>query len=198
MDKQEEKQKVSVAENLLQQLIDENSLTLPEVQELSKKLQKVNSGAQKKKEENNKALMDFISNKIKIKEYLDQSESNSVILVKATQKILSKNQPNQKQEKGEIKTNQNSKSLYKVETQNLVEKMNKEGDKYFSENEDNLSVYFESLSNDKLESNEIPFYTMISYPKEKKANFFFKSKGKMNMRFSQVEYLCNPDNCIYF
>ena len=106
MDKQEEKQKVSVAENLLQQLIDENSLTLPEVQELSKKLQKVNSGAQKKKEENKKALMDFISNKIKIKEYLDQSESNSVILVKATQKILSKNQPNQKQEKGEIKTNQ--------------------------------------------------------------------------------------------
>lgn len=197
MDKQEEKQKVSVAENLLQQLIDENSLTLPEVQELSKKLQKVNSGAQKKKEENKKALMDFISNKIKIKEYLDQSESNSVILVKATQKILSKNQPNQKQEKGEIKTNQNSKSLYKVETQNLVEKMNKEGDKYFSENEDNLSVYFESLSNDKLESNEIPFYTMISYPKEKKANFFFKSKGKMNMRFSQVEYLCNPDNGIF-
>ena len=169
MDKQEEKQKVSVAENLLQQLIDENSLTLPEVQELSKKLQKVNSGAQKKKEENKKALMDFISNKIKIKEYLDKSESNSVILVKATQKILSKNQPNQKQEKGEIKTNQNSKSLYKVETQNLVEKMNKEGDKYFSENEDNLSVYFESLSNDKLESNEIPFYTMISYPKEKKS-----------------------------
>ncbi len=98
MDKQIEKTKVAEAEKLLQELLDQNSLTLHEVQELSKKLQKSNSGPQKKKEENKKALSDFVSNKPKIKEYLDQDESNSVILGKASQKILSKNQPKQEKE----------------------------------------------------------------------------------------------------
>jgi len=47
MDKQTEKTKVAEAEKLLQDLLDQNSLTIKEVQELSKKLQKVNSDAQK-------------------------------------------------------------------------------------------------------------------------------------------------------
>ena len=54
MDKQAEKNKVTEAEKLLQELIDQNSLTINEVQDLSKKLQKVNSDAQKKKEKRKK------------------------------------------------------------------------------------------------------------------------------------------------
>ncbi len=197
MDKQTEKTKVAEAEKLLQELLDENSLTLHEVQELSKKLQKSNSGPQKKKEENKKALSDFVSNKPKIKEYLDQDESNSVILGKASQKILSKNQPKQEKEPDNNTTAKPNNSSFTAKNKNLAEIFNKEGEKYFNENGDNLFVYFESLTKDKLEQNEVPFYTMVYYPKEKKVTFYLKSKGKLDMSFSQVDYLCNPDNNIF-
>ena len=197
MDKQTEKTKVAEAEKLLQELLDQNSLTLHEVQELSKKLQKSNSGPQKKKEENKKALSDFVSNKPKIKEYLDQDESNSVILGKASQKILSKNQPKQEKEPENNTTAKPNNSSFTVKNKNLAEIVNKEGEKYFNENVDNLFVYFESLTRDKLEPNEVPFYTMVYYPKEKKVTFYLKSKGKLDMSFSQVDYLCNPDNNIF-
>ena len=197
MDKQTEKTKVAEAEKLLQELLDENSLTLHEVQELSKKLQKSNSGPQKKKEENKKALSDFVSNKPKIKEYLDQDESNSVILGKASQKILSKNQPKQEKEPENNTTAKPNNSSFTAKNKNLAEIFNKEGEKYFNENGDNLFVYFESLTKDKLEPNEVPFYTMVYYPKEKKVTFYLKSKGKLDMSFSQVDYLCNPDNNIF-
>ena len=197
MDKQIEKTKVAEAEKLLQELLDQNSLTLHEVQELSKKLQKSNSGPQKKKEENKKALSDFVSNKPKIKEYLDQDESNSVILGKASQKILSKNQPKQEKEPDNNTTAKPNNSSFTAKNKNLAEIVNKEGEKYFNENVDNLFVYFESLTRDKLEPNEVPFYTMVYYPKEKKVTFYLKSKGKLNMSFSQVDYLCNPDNNIF-
>lgn len=197
MDKQTEKTKVAEAEKLLQELLDENSLTLHEVQELSKKLQKSNSGPQKKKEENKKALSDFVSNKPKIKEYLDQDESNSVILGKASQKILSKNQPKQEKEPENNTTAKPNNSSFTAKNKNLAEIFNKEGEKYFNENGDNLFVYFESLTKDKLEQNEVPFYTMVYYPKEKKVTFYLKSKGKLDMSFSQVDYLCNPDNNIF-
>ena len=197
MDKQTEKTKVAEAEKLLQELLDQNSLTLHEVQELSKKLQKSNSGPQKKKEENKKALSDFVSNKPKIKEYLDQDESNSVILGKASQKILSKNQPKQEKEPENNTTAKPNNSSFIAKNKNLAEIVNKEGEKYFNENVDNLFVYFESLTRDKLEPNEVPFYTMVYYPKEKKVTFYLKSKGKLDMSFSQVDYLCNPDNNIF-
>ena len=197
MDKQTEKTKVAEAEKLLQELLDQNSLTLHEVQELSKKLQKSNSGPQKKKEENKKALSDFVSNKPKIKEYLDQDESNSVILGKASQKILSKNQPKQEKEPENNTTTKPNNSSFTAKNKNLAEIVNKEGEKYFNENVDNLFVYFESLTRDKLEPNEVPFYTMVYYPKEKKVTFYLKSKGKLDMSFSQVDYLCNPDNNIF-
>jgi len=198
MDKQAEKNKIAEAEKILQELVDQNSLTLHEVQELSKKLQKVNSDATKKKEENKKALSDFISNKIKIKEYLDKDQSNSVILGKAAQKILSKNQPKQEKEPGDKnKAAKTSKTLFIVKYKNLPEIFNKEGEKYFHENEDNLFVYFESLTKDKLDQNEVPFYTMIYYPKDKKVLFYLKRKGKLDMSFSQVDYLCNPENNIF-
>ena len=197
MDKQTEKTKVAEAEKLLQELLDQNSLTLHEVQELSKKLQKSNSGPQKKKEENKKALSDFVSNKPKIKEYLDQDESNSVILGKASQKILSKNQPKQEKEPDNNTTAKPNNSSFTAKNKNLAEIINKEGEKYFNENVDNLFVYFESLTRDKLEPNEVPFYTMVYYPKEKKVTFYLKSKGKLDMSFSQVDYLCNPDNNIF-
>ena len=198
MDKQTEKNKVAEAEKLLQELLDQNSLTFHEIQELSKKLQKVNSDAQKKKEENKKALADFISNKTKLKEYLDQDEYNSVILAKASQKILSKNQPKKEEDAENKNTNtKTSKSLFNVKNKNLVEIFNKEGEDYFKDNGDNLFIYFESLTKDKLEQNEVPFYTMIYYPKEKKATFYFKNKGKINMSFSQVDFLCNEGNKIF-
>jgi len=197
MDKQTEKTKVAEAEKLLQELLDQNSLTLHEVQELSKKLQKSNSGPQKKKEENKKALSDFVSNKPKIKEYLDQDESNSIILGKASQKILSKNQPKQEKEPENNTTAKPNNSSFTAKNKNLAEIVNKEGEKYFNENVDNLFVYFESLTRDKLEPNEVPFYTMVYYPKEKKVTFYLKSKGKLDMSFSQVDYLCNPDNNIF-
>ena len=197
MDKQIEKTKVAEAEKLLQELLDQNSLTLHEVQELSKKLQKSNSGPQKKKEENKKALSDFVANKPKIKEYLDQDESNSVILGKASQKILSKNQPKQEKEPDNNTTAKPNNSSFTAKNKNLAEIVNKEGEKYFNENADNLFVYFESLTRDKLEPNEVPFYTMVYYPKEKKVTFYLKSKGKLDMSFSQVDYLCNPDNNIF-
>jgi hypothetical protein len=197
MDKQIEKTKVAEAEKLLQELLDQNSLTLHEVQELSKKLQKSNSGPQKKKEENKKALSDFVANKPKIKEYLDQDESNSVILGKASQKILSKNQPKQEKEPDNNTTAKPNNSSFTAKNKNLAEIVNKEGEKYFNENVDNLFVYFESLTRDKLEPNEVPFYTMVYYPKEKKVTFYLKSKGKLDMSFSQVDYLCNPDNNIF-
>ena len=197
MDKQTEKTKVAEAEKLLQELLDQNSLTLHEVQELSKKLQKSNSGPQKKKEENKKALSDFVSNKQKIKEYLDQDESNSVILGKASQKILSKNQPKPEKEPENNTTAKPCNISFTAKNKNLAEIVNKEGEKYFNENVDNLFVYFESLTRDKLEPNEVPFYTMVYYPKEKKVLFYLKSKGKLDMSFSQVDYLCNPDNNIF-
>jgi len=197
MDKQTEKTKVAEAEKLLQELLDQNSLTLHEVQELSKKLQKSNSGPQKKKEENKKALSDFVSNKPKIKEYLDQDESNSIILGKASQKILSKNQPKPEKEPENNTTAKPCNISFIAKNKNLAEIVNKEGEKYLNENVDNLFVYFESLTRDKLEPNEVPFYTMVYYPKEKKVTFYLKSKGKLDMSFSQVDYLCNPDNNIF-
>ncbi len=79
----------------------------------------------------------------------------------------------------------------------MAEIVNKEGEKYFNENVDNLFVYFESLTRDKLEPNEVPFYTMVYYPKEKKVTFYLKSKGKLDMSFSQVDYLCNSGSNIF-
>ena len=198
MDKQAEKNKVTEAEKLLQELIDQNSLTINEVQDLSKKLQKVNSDAQKKKEENKKALSDFLSKKPKIKEYFDQDESNSVILGKAAQKILSKNQskPAQDKENNDVVA-KTPKSLFKIENKNLAEIPKNEIEKYFKDNGDNLIIYFESLSKDKLEVNEIPLYTMVYYPKEKKVLFYFKEKDKSDVSFAQVDYLCNSENHIF-
>ena len=198
MDKQTEKNKVAQAEKLLQELVDQNTLTLKEVQELSKKLQKANSDAQKKKLENKKALEDFVSDKPKIKEYLSQDEINSVILGKASQKILSKNQPKQTQDKEDNNTNTKvSNCSFKVENKNLADMFNKEGEKCFKENEDNLFIFFESLTKDKLEQNELPFYTMVYYPKDKKVTFYFKNKEKIDMSFSQVDYLCNSGSNIF-
>jgi hypothetical protein len=198
MDKQTEKNKVFEAEKLLQELLDQNSITLKEIQELSKKLQKVNSDAQKKKEENQKALDDYISNKPKIKEYLSQNELNLVILGKASQKILSKNQPKTNQDKEDNNNNVKAqKCPFKLENKNLAEIYVKEGEKYFKENIDDLFIYFETLTKDKLEVNEIPFYTMAFFPKEKKVIFYFQNKGKIDLSFSQVDYLCDSGSNIF-
>ena len=53
------------------------------------------------------------------------------------------------------------------------------------------------MTKDKLEKNELPLYSMIFYPKDKKIIFYIKSKGKLDLSFSQVDYLCDPDDSIF-
>ena len=96
---EEDKAQVAEAESFLQKLLDENRLTLPQVQELFKKLQKASTNANSKKiADFRKDLSDFIQDKPEIKEYLEKSESNQSILIKAAQKISSKSQPKPTQE----------------------------------------------------------------------------------------------------
>ena len=49
MSKQSEKIKVEEAEKLLQELLDQNAISLHEIQDLSKKLQKFNMSTPKRK-----------------------------------------------------------------------------------------------------------------------------------------------------
>lgn len=188
-----DKAQVAEAESFLQKLLDENRLTLPQVQELLKKLQKASTNANSKKiADFKKDLSDFIQDKPEIKEYLEKSESNQSILIKAAQKISSKSQPKPTQENAQ-NSNQTKtkKSAYKVEKKNLIQIFNKEVEK--NVNPDNLYVYFEMLSNNKIDEKEVPFFTMIFLPKEKKITVYLKTKEKMNLSFAQVDYLSNEN-----
>ena len=188
-----DKAQVAEAESFLQKLLDENRLTLPQVQELFKKLQKASTNANSKKiADFKKDLSDFIQDKPEIKEYLEKSESNQSILIKAAQKISSKSQPKPTQENAQ-NSNQTKtkKSAYKVEKKNLIQIFNKEVEK--NVNPDNLYVYFEMLSNNKIDEKEVPFFTMIFLPKEKKITVYLKTKEKMNLSFAQVDYLSNEN-----
>ena len=195
MDKQKEKTLVAEAEKLLQELLDKNSLTFAQLQELSKKLQKVNSNNNKKMEENKKDLSKYISDKPELKEYLEKDEQNKVILAKAAQKVLSKSQPKPTQNDTPKKENAKTpKGLFKVEKGNLIELFKEEE---FKKNVDNLYAYFETLSKEKADVNEVPFFSMIFFPKDKIVYFYLKNKNIMNLSFSQVDYLCTPGNELF-
>ena len=194
MDKQKEKELVSESEKFLVQLLEEKKLSLPQLQQLSKKLQKVNSANSKKMAENKKELSDFISYKIELKEYLEKEEQNKVILAKAAQKVLSKSQPKPTQNDTEKTPQPVQNSIFKVEKKNLIEIFQKQE---FKNNLDNLYIYFEMLYKEKINSNDVPFFSMIFFPKEKKINFYLKNKDKMNLSFSQVDYLCNSGNDLF-
>jgi hypothetical protein len=195
MDKQKEKTLVAEAEKLLQELLDKNSLTFAQLQELSKKLQKVNSNNNKKMEENKKDLSKYISDKPELKEYLEKDEQNKVILAKAAQKVLSKSQPKPTQNDTPKKENAKTpKGLFKVEKGNLIELFKEEE---FKKNIDNLYAYFETLSKEKADVNEVPFFSMIFFPKDKIVYFYLKNKNIMNLSFSQVDYLCTPGNELF-
>jgi hypothetical protein len=195
MDKQKEKTLVAEAEKLLQELLDKNSLTFAQLQELSKKLQKVNSNNNKKMEENKKDLSKYVSDKPELKEYLEKDEQNKVILAKAAQKVLSKSQPKPTQNDTPKKENAKTpKGLFKVEKGNLIELFKEEE---FKKNEDNLYAYFETLSKEKADVNEVPFFSMIFFPKDKIVYFYLKNKNIMNLSFSQVDYLCTPGNELF-
>ena len=195
MDKQKEKELVAESEKFLLQLLEEKKLSLPQLQQLSKKLQKVNSANSKKMAENKKELSDFISDKIELKEYLEKEEQNKVILAKAAQKVLSKSQPKPTQNDTEKTITQPvPNSIFKVEKKNLIEIFQKQE---FKNNLDNLYVYFEMLYKEKVNSNDVPFFSMIFFPKEKKINFHLKNKDKVNLSFSQVDYLCNSGNDLF-
>ena len=195
MDKQKEKTLVAEAEKFLQELLDTNKLTFAQLQELSKKLQKVNSNNNKKMEENKKELSAFVSDKPELKDYLEKDEQNKVILAKAAQKILSKAQPKPTQDDTPKKDNTKvPKGLFKVEKGNLIELFKKEE---FKKNVDNLYAYFETLSKEKADVNEVPFFSMIFFPKDKIVYFYLKNKDIMNLSFSQVDYLCTPGNELF-
>lgn len=195
MDKQKEKSLVAEAETFLNQLIESNKITIPQMQTLLKKLQKVTNLNNKKIEEDKKDLSEFIKDKNEIKEFLEKDDSNYLILSKAAQKVTSKSQPQQENTgKAAPKKTQN---LYKFIKKDLIEAFNKEGEKYFKDNLDNLFVYFENLSKDKLELNNVPLFTMTYFPKEKKINFYLKCNKKMDLNFSQVDYLCNTSKEIF-
>ena len=116
MDKQKEKTLVSEAETFLQKLIDENTLTIAQIQDLSKLLQKVNTPNNKKIVENKKNLSDYLQDKNVLKEFLEKDEKNYIILAKAAQKILSKKQsqtiPDKPDKKAETK---NTKNVFKFD-----------------------------------------------------------------------------------
>ena len=195
MDKQKEKTLVAEAEKFLQELLDTNKLTFAQLQELSKKLQKVNSNNNKKMEENKKELSKFVSDKPELKDYLEKDEQNKVILAKAAQKVLSKAQPKPTQDDTPKKDNTKvPKGLFKVEKGNLIELFKKEE---FKKNVDNLYAYFETLSKEKADVNEVPFFSMIFFPKDKIVYFYLKNKDIMNLSFSQVDYLCTPGNELF-
>ena len=183
------------AEKLLQKLLDELSLTIPQIEELLKKLQKANSANIKKIEEAKKDLLDYIENKGEIKEFLEKKESNQLTLMKAAQKIISKSKSNQTPEtNGKKKEKKIQYSGYNIETDNMIDMFNKEGGKKC--NCDNLYIYFEMLSKFKTES-VVPFFTMIYLPKEKKINLYLAHKGILNLSFAQVDYLCDTKNQLF-
>jgi len=195
MDKQKEKALVAEAEKFLQELLDKNNLTFAQLQELSKKLQKVNSNNNKKMEENKKELSTYVSDKPELKDYLEKDEQNKVILAKATQKVLSKSQPKPTQNDTPQKDNTKTpKGLFKVDKGNLIELFKKEE---FSKDADNLYAYFETLSKEKIDANEVPFFSMIFFPKDKIVYFYLKNKDIMNLSFSQVDYMCTPGNELF-
>jgi len=195
MDKQKEKALVAEAEKFLQELLDKNNLTFAQLQELSKKLQKVNSNNNKKMEENKKELSAYVSDKPELKDYLEKDEQNKVILAKATQKVLSKSQPKPTQNDTPQKDNTKTpKGLFKVDKGNLIELFKKEE---FSKDADNLYAYFETLSKEKIDANEVPFFSMIFFPKDKIVYFYLKNKDIMNLSFSQVDYMCTPGNELF-
>lgn len=195
MDKQKEKALVTEAEKFLQELLDKNNLTFAQLQELSKKLQKVNSNNNKKMEENKKELSAYVSDKPELKDYLEKDEQNKVILAKATQKVLSKSQPKPTQNDTPQKDNTKTpKGLFKVDKGNLIELFKKEE---FSKDAENLYAYFETLSKEKIDANEVPFFSMIFFPKDKIVYFYLKNKDIMNLSFSQVDYMCTPGNELF-
>lgn len=189
-----DKAQVSEAEKLLQKLLDENLITLSQIQELLKKLQKATSTNNKKIAESKKDLFDYVDDKQELKEFLEKNESNQIILIKAAQKINSKNQSKQKQENNDEKNeeqNKAKKSAFQIEKNNMLELFKKEGEKDKTIKLESLYVYFENLSKQKIEMNDVPFFTMVFFPKEKRINLYIKIKDKMNLSFAQVDYLSN-------
>lgn len=197
MDKLKEKELVAEAEIFLQQLIENNKLSLSDITKLFQKLQKVLSKNAKNINDRKKELSDFIANKNEIKEFLEKDELNYQILTKAAQKISSKSQPQPVPDPEKKGDNKKSQNLFKVEKKDLIQLFNKEEEKYFIENSDKLFLYFEELSKDKLEVNHVPFFTMAYLPKEKTIYFYLKSNEKMDLSFSQVDYLCNSSNELF-
>ena len=189
MDKQKEKELVTEAEKFLQELIDQSKVSIVEIKQLCQKLQKVISQNNKNIIDNKKDLFNFIKDKNEIKEFLEKEESNYSILTKAAQKISSKNQPQQTKDPDKQTEAKNNQNIFKIEKKDMIQ-IFKEGRTDFSENKENLYVYFENLSNLKLEPKKVPLFTMTYFPNEKIIYFYLNSKGKINLSFDKVDYLC--------
>ena len=137
MDKQKEKELVAEAEKFLQELIDQSKVSFVEIKQLCQKLQKVLSQNSKNILDNKKDLFNFIKDKNEIKEFLEKEESNYSILIKAAQKISSKNQPQQTKDPDKQTEAKNNQNIFKTEKKDMIQ-IFKEGRTDFSENKENL------------------------------------------------------------
>ena len=189
MDKQKEKELVAEAEKFLQELIEQSKVSISEIKQLCQKLQKVISQNNKNIIDNKKDLFNFIKDKNEIKEFLEKEESNYSILTKASQKISSKNQLQQTKDPDKQTEAKNNQNIFKTEKKDMIQ-IFKEGRTDFSENKESLYVYFEDLSKLKLEPKKVPLFTMTYFPNEKSIYFYLNSKGKTNLSFDKVDYLC--------
>ena len=120
MDKQKEKELVTEAEKFLQELIDQSKVSIVEIKQLCQKLQKVTSKNNKNIIDNKKDLFNFIKDKNEIKEFLEKEESNYSILIKAAQKISSKNQPQQTKDPDKQIEAKNNQNIFKTEKKDMI------------------------------------------------------------------------------
>lgn len=192
MDKKKEKQIVEETKKLLQSLLDKGTLTLKELEQLSKLCQKVISQNIKQKAENEKKLQDFISNKPEILDFISKDEGNVNIVTKASQQLLSAlSPPKTKKGENELEISQNGKKddknkkgkyIIKKESAEKLFVLNKPGD---------LCVYIENLETPEETCNTkdlVPILTLIYFPEEKSSNVIMKEEEKINVCFSQVDY----------
>ena len=196
MENERQKELIALAEKQLSELISQNKLSLSELENIKKYSQVLNSdAAKKKKDTNQKNLNDIVSKKPELKEIFEKLESNTVVIERATQKILSNNQPpkNKATQKNESLENKNQKNKgnlpFKIETVSNFNEFIKKNQKIES---DTFYVFFENLNEGGVVGNMIPIFTLIIKEGEV-LDFYFANKDKYNLEFSQLRYLTDEN-----
>ena len=196
MENERQKELIALAEKQLSELISQNKLSLSELENIKKYSQVLNSDAAKKKKDTNQQnLNDIVSKKPELKEIFEKLESNTVVIERASQKILSNNQPqkNKATQKKESQDNKNQKNKgnlpFKIETVSNFNEFIKKNQKIES---DTFYVFFENLNEGGVVGNMIPIFTLIIKEGEI-LDFYFANKDKYNLEFSQLRYLTDEN-----